>query len=122
MASPAIILTKKDYEQLSQLVARMNTDLAAALEEEINRAELVEEPPSHVVTMNSVVTYLDLESGKESRVTLVYPQDADLDTQKISVLAPIGAALIGLPVGQEIEWPLPNNKFKRIRVLKVDQA
>lgn len=120
MASPTIVLTKKDYEQISQLVSRMNTDLAAALEEEIGRADLVDEAPANVVVMNSVVTYLDIETGKESRVTLVYPQNADLEAQRISILAPVGAALIGLPVGQEIEWPLPNNKSKKIRVLRVD--
>lgn len=121
MANPTITLRKKDYEQISQIVARLDTDTAAALEEEINRAEIMDEVSQDIVTMNSVVTFFDSEANKETSITLVYPQDADLDSNKISVLAPVGSALIGLRVGQEIDWPMPNKKSKRFKVIRVKQ-
>jgi regulator of nucleoside diphosphate kinase len=60
-----------------------------------------------------------LDTGKELVVTLVYPHDADIDENKISILAPIGAALIGLRVGQVIRWPVPSGKEKRLQVVAV---
>lgn len=118
---PNLILTKEDFEKLTALVAYTETEAAAMLEEELSRAKVVtqEELPNDVVTMNSKVVFQDVDSGNETVITLVYPPDANADEGKISVLAPIGAALIGLRVGQEIKWPLPNGKAKKVKVLKV---
>jgi len=117
-----ILLTHEDYLKLSQLVRTNTSKGAAALEEEISRAQVVPqtEIAADIITMNSSVRFLDEETGKESSVTLVYPQDANLTESKISILAPIGVALIGLKVGQSIDWPLPNGSVKAIRVLAVD--
>lgn len=120
-----LILTQADFQKLFSLVRSMRADLAERLEDELNRASVVPdtELPRDVVAMNSKVKYRDLESGTESVVTLVYPHEANLEENRISVLAPIGSALIGLRAGQIIRWPLPNGKEKRIEVVSVlDQA
>lgn len=116
-----LILTQADFQKLFSLVRSMRADLAERLEDELNRAAVVPdtELPRDVVAMNSRVKYRDLESGTESVVTLVYPHEANLEENRISVLAPIGSALIGLRAGQIIRWPLPNGKEKRIEVVSV---
>jgi regulator of nucleoside diphosphate kinase len=90
-----------------------------ALREEIERAEIVEPEavPETVVTMNSVVRFVDTESGRESEIKLVFPGHADVESNRISVLAPIGSALLGLSVGDSIDWPLPNDRKRRLRVV-----
>lgn len=116
-----LILTKEDFEKLTSLINSTNLETIELLEEELNRASVVanEELPADVVSMNSKVRYQDLETGKETVVTLVYPHEADIEKNKVSVLAPIGSALIGLRVGQIIQWPVPNGKEKQVRVLAV---
>jgi regulator of nucleoside diphosphate kinase len=91
------------------------------LREEIERAEIVEpeDVPRDVVTMNSVVRFVDEESNRESEVTLVFPGQADVESDRISVLAPVGSALLGLAVGDSIHWPLPNARTRRLRVVAV---
>jgi regulator of nucleoside diphosphate kinase len=75
--------------------------------------------PPDVVTMNSRVVYRDEESNETREVTLSYPKDASLEQGRVSVLAPVGAALLGLSVGQEIEWLVPGGRHKRLRILAV---
>lgn len=119
--SDNVILTKADYEKLSSLLVNAKPEIAELLEEELGRASIVSdgELPRDVVSMNSKVSFKDLDTGKELVVTLVYPHDADIDENKISILAPIGAALIGLRVGQVIRWPVPSGKEKRLQVVAV---
>jgi regulator of nucleoside diphosphate kinase len=62
---------------------------------------------------------MELETGKESEVTLAYPSDANLEKGRVSILAPVGAALIGLRIGDEIEWPLPSGKHRTYRITSV---
>lgn len=116
-----LILTQADFEKLSTLVGNLDLERFQLLAEEIDRALIVEDDhiPRDVVCMNSKVSYQDLESGKENVVTVVYPDAANIDENKISVLAPIGSALIGLREGQVIEWPVPGGKQIRIKVLSV---
>ncbi len=87
----------------------------------MGRASIVadEELPKDVVSMNSKVRLQDLETGQETIVTLVYPNDANIEENKISILAPVGSALIGLQVGQVIQWPVPSGQEKRFKVLAV---
>lgn len=123
-ALPEIYIISSDFERLSQLIHRSRTPAAADLEEEISRAVVVaqEDLPFHVVTMNSTVRFRDLDTGKESQVTLVYPEEADVKEGKISVLAPVGAALIGMPAGQVIEWPVPGGKSRQIQVVEIEDV
>lgn len=119
--SNLLILTQSDFEKLNSLLDVAQPDIAELLKEELSRAEIVanDELPVDVVSMNSKVIFKDLDTDKESVVTLVYPQDANIDEGKISIFAPVGSALIGLRVGQVINWPLPNGKEKRIQVVSV---
>jgi regulator of nucleoside diphosphate kinase len=119
---PRVVLSRFDHERLERLLERVGPrpDLDA-LREEIERAEIVEPEavPRTVVTMNSVVRFVDEESGKESEIKLVFPGHADVESNRISVLAPVGSALLGLSVGDSIGWPLPNGRTRRLRVVAV---
>ncbi len=90
------------------------------LEKELNRGKIVEpkDIPKDVITMNSMVRLKDLDSGEEMMYTLVFPGIADISKNKISILAPIGTALIGYRVGDIIEWEVPAG----LRRLKVEEV
>ena len=119
---PHLVLSRFDHDRLERLLDKIGPrpDLDA-LREEIERADIVEPEavPEDVVTMNSVVRFVDQESGNESTIRLVFPGHADVESDRISVLAPIGSALLGLSVGDSIEWPLPNGRIRRLRVVQI---
>jgi regulator of nucleoside diphosphate kinase len=79
-----------------------------------------DEVPAGVVTMNSSVHCREQGSGKDYHLTLVYPKDANADAGKISILAPVGSALLGLQVGQHIDWPAPGGKTLKLELLSVE--
>lgn len=118
---PKLMMTESDFQKISALVMSTQTEISEMLEEELGRAAVVpsDQLPKDVVTMNSTVSFTDLDSGKKSVVTLVYPHEANIEENKVSILAPVGAALIGLRVGQIINWPLPQGKERRIKVESV---
>lgn len=120
-AVPNIILSDKDYEKLSALVAACRADSVAFLEEELGRAMVVPdgEVPDDVVTMNSVVRVRDLDSGAEHEYQLVFPHEASLSENRISILASLGVALIGLRAGSRYEWHAPNKRVKQFQVLSI---
>ncbi len=119
---PRILLSRFDQERLERLLDKVGPrpDLDA-LREEIERAEIVEpqDVPTTLVTMNSTVRFRDEISGEESEVTLVFPAHADTEKSRVSVLAPIGSALLGLSMGDEIDWALPEGRTKRLRVIGI---
>jgi regulator of nucleoside diphosphate kinase len=124
MSERRILVTETDLERLERLIAlqrRRESSACDALDEELARAEVVpsREIPPEVVTMNSRARFVDEDRGEEMEVTLVYPPDADATQGRVSVLAPVGAALLGLTVGQSIEWPLPHGGTRRMRVSAV---
>jgi regulator of nucleoside diphosphate kinase len=90
------------------------------LESELERAALVarDQIPAEVVTMDSVVSVLDLSSGERREYTLVYPAEANLVAGRISVLAPLGTALLGYREGDELEWLMPGG-LRWLRIEKV---
>lgn len=120
-----IIVTSTDLERLRRVVEIYGegkmADACEALESELDRATVMPPAgvPGDVVTMNSTVTYLDEETGRSMDVTLVYPQNADVSQGKISVLAPVGMALLGLRVGQSLDWPLPDGRRKTVTVTAI---
>lgn len=123
-ANPGIALSAHDHQRLSTLAhATRNRlpDLAAALADEIGRAQLLAdgELTGHFVGMNSEVEFRDEATGKIRIVTLVYPEEADISQGKISVLTPVGTALIGLPIGQPITWETPGGEMRQLTVLSV---
>jgi len=93
----------------------------AHLESELERAHIVgaDQVPPDVVTMNSRVLFEDTATGKTTEVTIVFPQDADLREGRISVLAPVGTALLGLAEGDSIVWPFPDGSSRCLRVVAV---
>lgn len=118
--APEIIVTTRDFERLQRLVASTGSSAAERLDAELARARLVAptEIPADVVTMNSDVVYEDAASGERRTVRLVYPKDAEPARGWISVLAPVGSALLGLRQGQTIDWQLPRGT-RKLRVLDV---
>ena len=79
-----------------------------------------ERGPADVVTMNSRVHCREEGSGKDYHLTLVYPKHANADEGKISILAPVGSALLGLKVGQHIDWPAPGGKSLKLTLLELE--
>jgi regulator of nucleoside diphosphate kinase len=114
------IVTDVDLERLLPVLNRYDSPLTDALELELQRARIVAqaEVPSDVVTMNSDVVYEDVATGVQRAIRLVYPKDADVTTGRVSILAPMGAALLGVRVGQEIWWRVARG-LKRVRVVEI---
>jgi len=107
----------KDLVRRGRLASRRDQAHLEELEEELDRAEVVaaEDVSPDVVTMHSTVQVRDLDSGRSVVYTLVFPGEADIDRQRISVLAPIGTALIGYRVGDLLEWATPGGT-RRLRI------
>ncbi len=123
---PTIILTAEDYERLSVLAhAARNRmpNLADELADEIARARVLArgEQLQHIVCMNSEVAFRDDTTRKIQKVTLVYPEQADIVQRKVSVLTPVGTALIGLENGQSITWETPGGELRQLTVISVRQ-
>jgi len=121
---PEITVTTDDLERLEGLLGELRAgapEIADGLRAELDRAHIVEpeDVPRDVVTMNSTVRFTEEESGKEFERTLCYPHEATGGTDKVSILAPLGSALLGLSVGQSIDWPVPGGRTARIRILDV---
>lgn len=124
MSRPAIIISERDAELLDRLLekpANASLPVAKALNEELDRATTVPaaEIPANVVTINSQVEFRNLRNGETWIRTLVYPQNLSDSQTQISVLAPVGAALLGLKEGDNIEWALPAGVSTHIEVIKV---
>ena len=117
-----IVLTHQDEGKLRRLVQEytpyLDPSLLTRLEGELNRALLVDERhiPADVVTMNSRVLYEDQDSGDLAETRLVYRDPVFTGESHVSVLAPIGAALLGLSVGQTITWPCDGREALRLRI------
>ncbi|WP_024561425.1 nucleoside diphosphate kinase regulator, partial [Franconibacter pulveris] len=113
MSRPAIIINELDAERLDMLLEKpafAGLPVAQALNEELDRAQICRPQalPADVVSMNSQVKFRDLTSGEVYLRTLAYPAQVTDSTSQLSVMAPVGAALLGLRVGDAIRWPLPD--------------
>lgn len=121
---PPIVVTRPDYERLSNLAdAAMQRlpDLGEHLAAELDRARIVEadQVSPDVVTMHARFVFRDDENGTARTVSLVYPGEENIDEGRISILTPIGMALLGLSAGQSIEWEVRKGTFKTLTVLKL---
>ncbi|WP_133500514.1 nucleoside diphosphate kinase regulator [Cognatilysobacter terrigena] len=121
---PRLIMSVRDARRLEAMLASpmfAGSSCASMLEDEIARAELREpgDVPANVVTMNSSVIVEDENSGVERTVRVVYPDVASASLHYVSVLAPVGAALLGLSVGDAIDWPMPGGYTSRLRLKAV---
>lgn len=118
MESNKITLTKIDFLRLTNLINRekeinkKDQDNLLKLLEELNKAIIVapEDIDKNVVTMNSVVKFTDLSSKMNIQMKIVYPKDADINKKNVSILAPIGTALLGYKKGDIVEWDVPGGK------------
>jgi regulator of nucleoside diphosphate kinase len=124
-AESHIQVTATDYQRLRGIIAEWSNTrdryATEALSDELDRAEVVasEAIAGNVVTMNSRVIFQNEETGESSEVSLVYPQQSVPALGRISVLAPVGTALLGLSVGQTIDWQMPDARLKRLRIVKI---
>jgi regulator of nucleoside diphosphate kinase len=126
MKNRNIIMSAADHAELcgviasgGQISARTRAELKA-LESELDRARVVapEAVPADVITMNSRAELLDLDTGERMEFTLVFPSGANIDEGKISVLAPLGTAMLGYRAGDEFEWTVPYG-LRRLKVTSV---
>lgn len=123
--APALQVTAEDMARLRLVVDRyLEGSLAAAAEQlelELDRATVEPQArvPPDVVTMRSRILFEDVETGRRREATLVYPEEANIEQSRISILAPVGLAVLGLKVGDTIEWPLPNARLTRVRIVEV---
>ena len=115
-----IHLTENDLQKLRILLHEAKTDPEQEsenlkqLEVELDRAIVVEKEtlPFGLVTMNSRAEMVDLSTGESGTYTLVFPDDADIDDDRISVLAPLGTAMIGYRTGDKFAWPAPGGTIR----------
>ena len=121
---PPIHLIDAEYDIIADLalgIARQSPELSRMLLDEIDRAEIhaPDKLPADVVTIGSGVEVLDGLTGATRQLRLVLPGEVDVDAGRVSILTPIGAALIGLRKGQSSEWPYPSGDTRTLRILQV---
>ena len=125
MAAKKIQVTQVDHERLTRLidstrnVSTQDQAFLAKLRTELVRARIISSKrvKPDVATMNSTIMLRDLDNGELHEYQLVYPQDADPENNKLSILAPVGTALLGFSVGDTVEWPVPAG----LRHLKIEE-
>jgi regulator of nucleoside diphosphate kinase len=122
-----ILITEPDFERIESLIEscrslwRQDLHQLDTLEEELDKAKIVKpaDIPPNVVTMNSRVRVKDITAGREFVCQIVFPKDADSELNRISILAPIGTALLGYRSGSTVKWQMPSGK-RRLKVLSVE--
>jgi regulator of nucleoside diphosphate kinase len=121
-STPDIVITEVDFDRLNQLIESpryrvTHSALFAQLKRELDRGKLVPAPnvPKRVVTMRSRVRVRDLGTDESEIYTLAYPEEANINEGKLSVLAPLGTALLGMRVGQRVEVKVPAGT-RRVKV------
>ncbi|HAS6452793.1 TPA: nucleoside diphosphate kinase regulator [Vibrio parahaemolyticus] len=118
----SIYISSLDMNRITALLDKMPNIAAelVELEAELDRATVLEpeEMPSNVVTMNSTVEFIFAGEERTMTKTLVYPSELK-SSDDISIFAPVGSALIGLSVGQKLDWPMPNKQVKTIEIVDI---
>lgn len=120
----SVLVGQRDRDRIHALLRSAQTKESSLLFDELDAATIVPEHmlPDDVVTMHSTVSFVDLATEVSSTVTLVYPDEVGRFSNAISILAPVGAALIGLRVDEVIEWPLPNGGVRKLKVVAVQTS
>ena len=126
MSERIIQITELDRKRLIDLILEAQSGeyrksiYLDQLRGELERAQIVapQEIPGDVITMNSTVALTDLDTGEEETYTLVYPENADTAQGKVSILAPVGTAMLGYRLGDVFEWDVPAGK-RRLKVEKI---
>ena len=121
---PALIISSLDLQRIEELLEvephRSNAGIAS-LRTELARANILDpaEMPADIVTMNSTATVENESTGEIRELTLVYPREADGAANRISVFAPVGIAMLGMRVGESIDWQVPGGRSLRLRVREI---
>lgn len=123
-AAPRIFINEDHVEHLEKIAEgalKRSPDLADRLLTELSRAQRVAaaKVPADVVTIGNFATYRDETTGKERTVTLVFPEDADISAGRISVMTPIGVALLGLREGATFDWETTTGETRQLTVIAV---
>lgn len=124
MNKKRIIVNNRDFTKLTQIIndtqAHGGNQYLKNLAAELSNALLLdpEKIPADVITMNTKVSFIDINESEEFVYTIVYPEEADIEQGRLSVLAPIGTALLGYRVGDEIAWSVPAG-LKKFRIEKI---
>ena len=120
---PQIIISEQDLNRLETMLEHQQqlTPTMQQLEDELARATVVspQDVPANVVSMNARVLITIGESAEPSEVVLVYPHDFKGEKNQVNVVAPIGAAILGLSEGQHIQWPQPDGHLMQVKIEKV---
>jgi regulator of nucleoside diphosphate kinase len=124
-----VILLKKDFEILNNYVKNLHgmqvneKENFTKLSEELQKAKLVNEDefPNDIVRLDSTVVIRDIPTNRDMTITIVMPASADIKQKKVSVLAPIGTALIGFRKGQKVSWEVPAGK-KDFMIMNVENS
>ncbi|HEY5463595.1 MAG TPA: GreA/GreB family elongation factor [Hanamia sp.] len=124
-----VLLLKNDFEILNGYVKNLHgmkvneKENFRKLYEEINKAQIVKEEdfPADVVRLDSKVVIKDMGTKRDLAITIVLPQNADIKQKKVSVLAPIGTALLGFRKGQNVSWEVPSGR-KYFKIVEVDNS
>ncbi len=121
MQSDVILITEKDLLRIKHILSFQKSEEFENLELELDRAKIITDAdvPTDLITMNSKVRFLNIQDNKEMVVTIVYPSEANFSEGKVSVLASLGSALIGLRKGQEINWMFPDEKTRTLKILDI---
>ena len=120
---PPLTLLRRDFDTLSKLAQlAIATPVGRYLEHELDRAEVVAATDKPVVRLGSRVRYHDLARPSPITITLVMPHEADISEGRVSVLTPVGAALIGLAEGRRITFSMPWGQERTLAVVKVGYA
>jgi regulator of nucleoside diphosphate kinase len=122
---PDLVVSSSDYDRLDAIISglpREQTAAGAMLAAELARASVVAptDLPVDRVSMHSTVRFISEHDGEPVRLTLVYPREVGSAPDQVSVLAPVGTALLGLQVGSSIDWPLPGGELTRVQILGID--
>ena len=126
MSGKPIHITEFDLQRLQRLILDAQSteyrksEYLEKLKMELNRAIIVapQEVPPTVVTMNSTIELVDMDTNEVETYTLVFPEDADISKGKISILAPVGTAMLGYEIGDVFEWDVPAGK-RHLRIGKI---
>ncbi len=125
MKAPNIVITKRDADRLDLLLEGISGQAFPGKQNllaELSRATVVESEdiPPNVVTMNSTVAF-GTGDGREFSLKLVYPKDSDGSAEKLSILAPLGSAILGLKEGDSISWPVQGGVNVDVRIIRVTE-
>lgn len=116
-----VVITEGDYQLIKNLIGTTTGSTEMTLAYELNRAIIVKKDafPPHAIGLNSKVLILNIETKKEKSFTIVMPGMADIAQDKVSILSPMGTALLGFRKGEEVEWEMPKG-LKKFQILDVN--